>query len=114
MSQPSNIEPNRLLAMLSGAKNIMNKVESGDFTKGHVDESRLNNNVDGMLSSIPNGAHQQNEYAPRPVANTQPSGQKYQNLHTSKMPANILKATTNNGKWRWTNIFIRGCSKYVK
>ena len=82
--------------MLSGAKNIMNKVESGDFTKGHVDESRLNNNVDGMLSSIPNGTNQANEYAPRPVANTRPSGQNYQNLHTTKMPANIVKAMMEN------------------
>jgi len=104
----------RLIAMLQGAKSVMNRVDEKEGVT-HTPTSNATgekimptyNGVDGsqLLESVPNGAQYggqhvaqpmgqggPNEYAPRPVSNTNPIQQTYKNLHTSKMSPEILKA----------------------
>ena len=104
----------RLIAMLQGAKSVMNRVDEKEGVT-HTPTSNATgekimptyNGVDGsqLLESVPNGAQYggqhvaqpmgqggPNEYAPRPVSNTNPIQQTYKNLHTSKMPDAIKNA----------------------
>lgn len=83
----------KLMAMLAGAKNVMNKVESGDYAVGNVDVAKQSQTSDNLVESVqgaPGG-----EYAPRPVS-TKPMAQTYKNLSTSKMDPAILKAMVDN------------------
>lgn len=90
---------NRLLSMLAGAKNVMNKVETGDFKRGAsgtLNESGLTG--DKLLAQVPQGGQGggYNEYAPRPVDVNNMGGTPYKNLNTTKMPANIVQAMVDN------------------
>jgi len=81
----------KLMAMLAGAKNVMNKVESGDYTTGNVDASQQGLTSDNLVESVqgmpnPTGG----QYGTRPMGNT------YKNLSTSKMDPAILKAMVDN------------------
>jgi hypothetical protein len=113
----------RLIAMLQGAKNVMNKVEEKGFkrgTQGHVAQGITS---DQLVESIDPRMAQQtaqmqqprreptqqelqaqlqaqmqtmqpNQYAPRPAA--QPIPQTYKNLNTTKMPPSIVEAMVKN------------------
>ena len=86
----------KLMAMLGGARNIMNKVESGDYTTGNVDESMMMNDSSQLLESIPTGAGA--GYNPH-QAQVQPQANAYspmKNLSTTKMPKEILDLMVNN------------------
>jgi len=108
----------RLIAMLQGAKNVENRVNemegvSHTPTTSSTGEKALPmyNNIDGnqLLESIPAGAQHNgqhvaqpmgqggpNEYAPRPVANTNPIQQTHQGVAANKLPPEILKAMVEN------------------
>lgn len=84
-----SVDKQKLMAMLGNAKQVMNKVNSGDYK---VDHSRVNEtmaNSGELLDRLPDGATPQTNAA-RPMGNT------YQNLHTSKMPEHIKKAMVEN------------------
>jgi hypothetical protein len=83
----------KLMAMLAGAKNVMNKVESGDYEVGNVDVTKQSQTSDNLVESTQGAPG--SEYAPRP-ANTKPMGTSYKNLSTSKMDPAILKAMVEN------------------
>lgn len=81
-----NMDNAKLIAMLSGAKKVMDKVESGDYTTGNVSENSINIDTSNYL---PSTAGSQVQY--------QPQQQHYQqsNAHTgvgasaSKLPKQI-------------------------
>jgi len=87
MEMPQPIDVNRLKGILGGAKAIMNKVETGDYTTGNVDGRALNE--DGVQQMMAEGiTRPQVAVAPQMQAN-QPL---YKNMDTSKMPAAIKEA----------------------
>jgi hypothetical protein len=118
------MEDNRLIAMLQGAKNVMNKVETGQFKRGEngytnqgITSDQLVEHAPGMPTQMQPQQIQQpqqlsqaqlqaqlqaqtqqqfapNQYAPRP--NAAPIQQTYKNLHTSKMDPAILDAMVKN------------------
>ncbi len=87
MEMPQPIDVNRLKGILGGAKAIMNKVETGDYTTGNVDGRALNE--DGVQQMMAEGiTRPQTSVAPQMQAN-QPL---YKNMETSKMPSAIKEA----------------------
>lgn len=87
--QPINIE--RLKGILSGAKAVMNKVESGSYETGNVDpraltETHINEVIAEKGNSIRPAA---------PIPNNSPDVM-YPNLSKSKMPEAIKQAMINN------------------
>ena len=92
---PAPIDSSRLMAMLSGAKAVMNKVETGDYETGNV---TLDTSVDG--TQLVEGAGYSN--APMPVQNQTAAPQirngqaVFKNMETSKMPDFIKKAMAEN------------------
>lgn len=89
------IDKGRLMAMLANSKKILDKVETGSFTKGHVSENQIGQNGDQLLSSIPDGANYESNYN---YANQNPNGipQTHMNANTSKMDPRIIKAMMEN------------------
>jgi hypothetical protein len=116
---------NRLMAMLQGAKNVMNKVETGDFKRGDqgytnqgVTSDQLVENVNPQQMQQAQPVQQQQQRQPTqqelqaqlqmqqqnlqqqneyaPRPAAQPIPQTYRNLHTSKMPPSILEAMVQN------------------
>ena len=87
MEMPQPIDVNRLKGILGGAKAIMNKVETGDYTTGNVDGRALNE--DGVQQMMAEGiTRPQTSVAPQMQAN-QPL---YKNMESSNMPAAIKEA----------------------
>jgi len=87
MEMPQPIDVNRLKGILGGAKAIMNKVETGDYTTGNVDGRALNE--DGVQRMMAEGiTRPQTSVAPQIQAN-QPL---YKNMETSNMPSAIKEA----------------------
>lgn len=85
---PPQIPADRLRAMLSGAKQIMNKVETGDYSVGNVDSRALTE--DGVKQM-------QAEGIVRPQQNYQaPVNSAIQAQRASKLPPAILEAMQNN------------------
>ena len=87
MEMPQPIDVNRLKGILNGAKNIMNKVESGDYSTGNVDGRALTE--DGVNQMMAEGiTRPQNAVAPQ----MQPNQPMYKNMDSSKMPSAIKEA----------------------
>jgi hypothetical protein len=111
----------RLIAMLQGAKNVMNKVEEKGFKRGEQGYVPQGITSDQLVESIDPRLMQQqhtqqyrepsqqelqaqlqaqmqqfqpNTYAPRPVP--QPIPQTYRNINTTKMPQSIVEAMVQN------------------
>jgi hypothetical protein len=90
------MDENRLRQMLAGSRAIMDKVETGDFRRGNIDQSKM---IDGdhLIESPPPGMVVENEYEERPyIPPAANNGQAYRNLHTTKMPKEIVEAMINN------------------
>jgi len=83
----------KLMAMLAGAKNVMNKVESGNYEVGNVDVSKQSQTSDNLVESVQGTSS--DEYTSRP-SNTTPMGNSYRNLSTSKMDPAVIKAMVDN------------------
>ena len=87
MNMPQPIDHKRLGNILGGAKAIMDKVETGDYTTGNVDSRALNE--DGVQQMMAEGiTRPQQSVAPQ----MQPSQPLYRNMDTSKMPTAIKEA----------------------
>lgn len=111
----------RLIAMLQGAKSVMNKVEEKGFKRGEQGYVPQGITSDQLVESIDPRLMQQqhtqqyrepsqqelqaqlqaqmqqfqpNTYAPRPVP--QPIPQTYRNINTTKMPQSIVEAMVQN------------------
>ena len=87
MEMPQPIDVSRLKGILGGARAIMNKVETGDYTTGNVDGRALNEG--GVQQMMAEGiTRPQTAVAPQMQAN-QPM---YKNMESSNMPAAIKEA----------------------
>ena len=92
MEIPQPIDPARLKNILGGAKAIMDKVTTGDYTTGNVDGRALNEEgVQQMMAEGITRPQVQHSVAPQMQSN-QPL---YRNMATSKMPAAIKEAMMN-------------------
>lgn len=92
MEQPSQIDLSKLKGILSGAKKLINKVETGNYTTGHIDGRALTDNgvqemyAEGVYRPAQNQMHmneQQEDYTVEQVRN-------------SNLPAAIKEAMINN------------------
>lgn len=88
------MDENRLKQMLAGSKAIMDAVETGNYKTGQIDQSKLMDIGDQLVEGAPSHMAQQPSYVPdeyveRPYT---PPQQTYRNLHTSKMPKEIIQA----------------------
>jgi len=84
----------KLMEMLSGAKQVMDKVNDSNFK---VDPEKVNRSMaqsGELLESLPEGATPQP--TPQYTNNASQSSGQYRNLGTSKMPDNIKEAMINN------------------
>lgn len=91
MSKLNNgpISSNDLMSKLVQAKKLMNKVDTGNYTRGNIDESKL------MAPSDETGYV--NEDYNEPVVNTRPVGTPtVDKIQQSKLPDNIKKAMMEN------------------
>lgn len=85
MSQGA-ISANSLMEKLVNAKKVMNKVETGDFSKGHVNEN--------ILSSSPEEVAQMNNITPTSSPVRTPVN--IDRINNSKLPDAIKKAMIEN------------------
>lgn len=84
------MDPNRLKSILSGARAVMDAVDTGNYQKGNIDPTALNA-PDNLTESAPSMYQE-------PMM-TQPTHQQthpYRNLHTTKMPKEIVQAMIEN------------------
>jgi len=79
------ISENSLMQKLVMAKKVMNKVENGDFERGHVNEDIIRSNPEDVVPSVPN----------TPPANTQPK-MNVNKIMESKLPESIKRAMIEN------------------
>jgi len=87
MSQGTGtITQNDLMKKLVQAKKVMNKVDGGNYERGHVNEQILRSNPEDVLASM--DQQQQPTKSPQPV-----NGDRIQN---SKLPDAIKKAMMEN------------------
>jgi hypothetical protein len=88
MSQGTGtITQNDLMKKLVQAKKVMNKVDGGNYERGHVNEQILRSNPEDVLASM-DQQQQQPTKSPQPV-----NGDRIQN---SKLPDAIKKAMMEN------------------
>ena len=88
MSQQGSISQNDLMHKLVQAKKVMNKVDSGNYERGNVDES--------LLRSAPEDVVNNEEYQPTKQA-TRPMGvPSVDKINQSKLPEAIKRAMIEN------------------
>jgi hypothetical protein len=85
------MDPNKLKSILSGAKAVMDAVDGNHYQKGNIDPTRLSTPSDNLVESVPMGGYEQ-PMMQEPVYQPQP----YRNLHTTKMPKEIVQAMLEN------------------
>lgn len=84
MSQQGSISQNDLMHKLVQAKKVMNKVDSGNYERGNIDE--------GILRSAPEDIVNNSEYQ-SPQQSTRPmSVPSVDKINQSKLPENIKRA----------------------
>lgn len=86
------MDANKLKTILSGARAVMQAVDSGNYQKGNIDPSMLSASSDSnnLSEGIPSRYEE-------PVMAPQQSRQMgYRNLHTTKMPKEIVQAMIEN------------------
>jgi hypothetical protein len=88
MSQQGSISQNDLMHKLVQAKKVMNKVDSGNYERGNVDESLLRSASEDVVNN--------EEYQPTKQA-TRPMGvPSVDRINQSKLPDNIKRAMIEN------------------
>lgn len=92
METPSQIDLSKLKGILSGAKKLINKVETGDYTTGHIDGRALTDN--GVQEMYAEGVY-------RPAQNQMHMNEQQENytadqVRNSNLPAAIKEAMINN------------------
>lgn len=86
------MDPNKLKSILSGARAVMEAVDTGNYQKGNIDPTILTSSSDNLTESIPNGY--QEPVMSQPTY--QPKQHMYRNLNTTKMPKEIVQAMIEN------------------
>jgi hypothetical protein len=81
------ISSSDLMKKLVQAKKVMNKVDGGDFERGHINETALLSSPEDLLSSTD---------IPKPRMNTQPMNFNEDRISNSKLPDAIKKAMMEN------------------
>lgn len=81
------ISSSDLMKKLVQAKKVMNKVDGGDFERGHINETILSSSPEDLLSSTT---------IPQPRINTQPMMVDESRVSKSKLPDAIKKAMIEN------------------
>lgn len=85
------ISSNDLMKRLAQAKKVMNKVDTGNFERGNIDESRLMGGDDEMMMS------EEMMVSQEPRVNTRPVGTpNADRIQQSKLPDAIKKAMLEN------------------
>ena len=84
------MDANKLKSILSGARAVMDAVDSNKYQKGNIDPNAFSS-PENLSESIPVGYEQ-------PVVEPELSRQStgYKNLHTTKMPKEIVQAMLEN------------------
>lgn len=86
------MDPNKLKSILSGARAVMEAVDTGNYQKGNIDPTILTSSSDNLTESIPNGY--QEPVMSQPTYH--PKQHMYRNLNTTKMPKEIVQAMIEN------------------
>lgn len=81
------MDANKLKSILSGARAIMDVVDTGNYQKGNIDPTILNDNSGNLVENSP----MTNTYD-EPITTPQRKQTPYRNLHTTKMPKEIVQA----------------------
>jgi len=82
MESPKPVDLSSLSAILGNAKKIMNKIDNGDYSTGHVNEMALTES--GVSQLMEQGYQPKND------------GSKFRNMETSKMDPAIKKMMLEN------------------
>lgn len=87
----ANITADQLAQKLANAKKVMNKVETGNYEKGNINESLLSENTDDFIPG--NGEYNEpvRSNPTRPIGNP-----TVDRINESKLPDNIKQAMINN------------------
>ena len=95
MDNPKPMDKNKLMAMLQGAKAVMNKVDSGDYSTGNITLPNVNGDQLVSEGQVGNGvplAQNGRSVAPKIVG----GNPQYTNIQNSKLPDVIKEAMLNN------------------
>jgi|ERR1044072_3228234 polyhydroxyalkanoate synthesis regulator phasin len=92
METPSQIDLSKLKGILSGAKKLINKVETGDYTTGHIDGRALTDN--GVQEMYAEGYHRPTQTQTH--MNEQQENYTADQVRNSNLPAAIKEAMINN------------------
>lgn len=87
------MDPNKLKSILSGARAVMDAVDTGHYQKGNIDPTRLATSSDNLIENAPMGSFEQPMMQEPAYRSQQPA---YRNLHTTKMPKEIVQAMIEN------------------
>ena len=87
------MDPNKLKSILSGARAVMDAVDTGHYQKGNIDPTRLATSSDNLIENAPMGSFEQPMIQEPAYRSQQPA---YRNLHTTKMPKEIVQAMIEN------------------
>lgn len=82
----------KLMKMLSGAKQVMDKVDSSNFKVDHnkLNERVSNVNSDGLLESLPNGV------TPTQTPRQTPTNNSVDSIMNSRLPESVKNLMINN------------------
>lgn len=84
------MDANKLKSILSGARAVMDAVDTGQYQKGNIDPTMISSSMDNLSESAPSLGYEQ------PIAPPQPTQSSYRNIHTTKMPKEIVQAMIEN------------------
>ena len=89
------MDANKLKSILSGARAVMDAVDSNNYQKGNIDPSRLAGSTENLSESIPSNNYmgENQMMSQQTYQSNQPA---YRNLHTTKMPKEIVQAMIEN------------------
>jgi hypothetical protein len=82
------MDANKLKSILSGARAVMDAVDTGNYQKGNIDPMALTS-PENLSENAPMGYEQ-------PITHTPVRQSGYKNLHTTKMPKEIVQAMIEN------------------
>lgn len=87
------MDANKLKSILSGARAVMDAVDNGKYQKGNIDPNALNGSYDSVNESNYNNSYE--SQIPQ-VPQTENRSMGYRNIHTTKMPKEIVQAMLEN------------------
>ena len=89
------MDANKLKSILSGARAVMDAVDSNNYQKGNIDPSKLAGSTENLSESFPSNNYmgENQMMSQQTYQSNQPA---YRNLHTTKMPKEIVQAMIEN------------------